>query len=65
MEQKQKERLDKAREEKERIQNLTKRGVPKPKNPTSLQQMEKSDDASGSLLGIGKMQDHSDIQEPE
>ena len=41
MEQKQLERLNKAREEKERIKNLTARGVPKPKNPTSLQQVEK------------------------
>ena len=48
------ERLNKAREEKERIKNMTSRGVPKPKNPTSLAAIEKQDDSAGqSLLGVG------------
>jgi len=32
---------------------MTTRGVPKPKNPTTLAALEKQDDNSGSLLGAG------------
>ena len=35
------ERLQKAKEEKERVNNMMSRGVPKPKNPTTLQQVDK------------------------
>lgn len=57
-EQKQLERLQKAKEEKARVQNMTSRGVPKPKNPTTLAALDKQDDSkqednSGSLLGVG------------
>ena len=43
-EQKQMERLQKAKEEKARVNNMMSRGVPKPKNPTSLQQIEKQEE---------------------
>ena len=37
--QKQLERMNKAREEKERIKNMTQRGIPKSKKPTTLSQV--------------------------
>ena len=50
------ERLQKAKEEKERKAGMFTRGVPKPKNPTTLAQLpQQEDNSSSSLLGIGAL----------
>lgn len=64
-EQKQLERLQKAKEEKERVKNMTSRGVPKPKNPTTLAAVDRQEDNSGSLLGVGAVQDKDRLDEDE
>ena len=55
MEQKQLDRLNKAREEKERVSKLTQRGVPKPKTATTLATLPTDEASGGSLLGVGPM----------
>jgi len=64
-EQKQLERLQKAKEEKERVKNMTSRGVPKPKNPTTLAAVDRQEDNSGSLLGVDAVQDKDQLDEDE
>ena len=47
------------------MKNMTSRGVPKPKNPTTLAAVEKSDDNSGSLLGVAGYQSNDPHVEQE
>ena len=63
-EQKQRERLQKAKDEKERVKGMTSRGVPKPKNPTSLAALDKQEDQSSSLLGVGVFNSNDETTEP-
>ena len=60
------ERLQKAKEEKERKAGMFTRGVPKPKNPTTLAQLPpQEDNSSSSLLGIGALPPQPVIENQE